>query len=208
MNAIHTLIEKIYPLITTEKKDSMENNIAVVKDFIKNHMSSVVINTEEMPVSSTSMNTVDTTNTHQSEVDCVHVTLKISTMQSISDIEHLPPPAFFKVAQQKITCTLCKNNGWKICEPRSLDGKITGAFSKLKFNLKEHLQSPKHKNLSSRLENCVHMAESHHNTQFKAAYKCVSCVYEHILLNVSFNSYERSIAINSNRLCHISNIKF
>ena len=42
MDAIHKLIEKTYPLITAEMKDSMENNIAVRKEFIKQHLSSDV----------------------------------------------------------------------------------------------------------------------------------------------------------------------
>ena len=54
---------------------------------------------------------------------------------------------------------------------------------------------PKYIEFASRFEKCAHILENHSNTQFKAAYNCVSCIYEYILLNMSFNSYEKSIAM-------------
>ena len=36
-------------------------------------------------------------------------------MNTVNDFELLPPPAHFKVVSEKITCTVCNGNGWKIC---------------------------------------------------------------------------------------------
>ena len=111
-----------------------------------------------------------------------NVNAEIDMMNSVYDFEMLPPPADFSVlhGSEKITCTVCNNNGWKICDRLSSDGKMTSSWSKLKFKLKRHLQCPKHIEFASRFEKCAHKLESHSNTHFKAAYKCVSCVYEHI----------------------------
>ena len=166
MTGLNNILHQMYPFLNVELTSEIKSNLSFISDFLKQHAqcnqpvnskTEAIKKENDEPLTYQLLNTQHCNNEeqHQREEqlpqldsDLTDSLSRTSPLENISDYELLPP-ACFEVANQTITCSMCKNNGWKVCEPVSSDEKITSALCEFRFNLKEHLQSPKHLKLAS-----------------------------------------------------------